>query len=94
MEQKKNLIMEVLRRLQPYREMASDLFVIVKSSYCNEELLNAIINLLNKSIKNVVRENQKEAIEKSIAQIKKIRDIEEKEKLDDIELDGILSDID
>jgi hypothetical protein len=56
--------------------------------------LNAIINLLNKSIKNVVRENQKEAIEKSIAQIKKIRDIEEKEKLDDIELDGILSDID
>ena len=91
MEQKKSLVMEVLRRLQPYREMASDLFVIVKSSYCNEELLNAIINLLNKSIKNVVKGNQKEAIEKSIEQIKRIRDIEEKEKLDDMEIDDILS---
>ena len=94
MNQKKELVTKVLEKLEWYREMAPDLLVIVKSSYCTDELLNSLINMLNKSIKTVKKTDEKKILEKSLQQIQKIKQMEENEKISDEDLDALLDDVD
>lgn len=93
MDQKKELVIKVLEKLEWYREMAPDLLVIVKSSYCTDEILNSLINMLNKAIKTIKKDDDKKILEKSLQQIQKIRHMEENEKMSDEDLDALLHDI-
>lgn len=94
MDQKKELVIRVLEKLEWYREMAPDLLVIVKSSYCTDEIVNSLINMLNKAIKTVKKDSEKKILEKSLQQIQKIRQMEKNEKISDEDLDALLDDID
>lgn len=93
MDQKKELVIRVLEKLEWYREIAPDLLVIVKSSYCTDEILNSLINMLNKAIKTIKKDDDKKILEKSLQQIQKIRHMEENEKMSDEDLDALLHDI-
>jgi len=53
MDQKKEIVIKILERLQWYRDMAADLLVIVESSYCTDEILDSLINIMDKSMKTV-----------------------------------------
>lgn len=94
MDQKKELVIKVLEKIEWYREIAPDLLVIVKSSYCTDEILNSLINMLNKSIKTVKKDDEKRILEKSLQQIQKIKQMEENDKMSDEDLDALLDDID
>lgn len=94
MDQKKGLVIKVLEKLDWYREMAPDLLVIVKSSYCTDEILNSLINMLNKAIKTIKKDDEKIILEKSLQQIQKIKQMEENEKISDEDLDALLDDVD
>lgn len=94
MDQKKELVIRVLEKLQWHREMAPDLLVIVKSSYCTDEILDSLINMMNRAIKTVKKINEKAILEKSLSKIQYIRHMEEIEKMCDEDLDALLADID
>ena len=74
--------------------MAQDLLIIVKSSYCTDKLLDSLINLISKSIKYIKGDNEKQLLEKSLQQIRKIQQMEENEKISDEDLDNLLDSID
>lgn len=90
MEQKKKLVIKVLERLLWHRDIAQDLLVIIKSSYCTEEILDSLINLVSKAVKTVKWDEDKKLLEKSIQQIKKIQQMKENEKMLDEDLDKSL----
>ena len=94
MDQRKDLIIKVLEKLQWHRDMAQDLLIIVKSSYCTDKLLDSLINLISKSIKYIKGDNEKQLLEKSLQQIRKIQQMEENEKISDEDLDNLLDSID
>lgn len=90
MEQKKELVIRVLEKLQWHRDMSQDLLVIVKSSYCSDEILDSLMNIVNKAINTVKESDNKLLLEKSLKQIKKIKAMEENEKISDEDLDTLL----
>lgn len=94
MDKKKELIIKILEKLQWHRDMSQDLLVIVKSSYCTDEILDSLINLISKSIKFIKEDNEKQLLEKSLQQIRKIQQMEENGKISDEDLDTLLDSID
>lgn len=90
MEQKKQLILMVLKRLKWYRDKAEDLKILVESSYCTEELIDAIINRINAAIKIAKKGEDKNTLRKWIEAIQKIKQREEREEMSDEELDAEL----
>lgn len=94
MDQKKQLVIKVLEKLEWHWDMASDLLVIVKSSYCTDELLNSLISLVNKAIKTAKKDEEKSVLERSLQQIQKIKQMEENTKMSDEDLDALLASID
>ena len=93
MNQKKELVIKVLEKLQWHRDMAQDLLVIVKSSYCSDEILNSIIIEVNKAIKTVKENDDKLLLEKSLQLLKKIQILEKNIKISGEDLDKFLDDI-
>jgi len=94
MDYKKELVIKVLEKLQWYWDLAEDLLVIVKSSYCTDDLLDSLIRLISKSIKTVKKWNERKLMEKSLIQIQKIKEMEEKSKMSEEDLDKLLEGID
>ena len=90
MEQKKQLIIKVLERLKWYRDKAEDIIILLKSSYCTEELVDSVINRINVAIKTVEKDKDKNTLRKWIEAIQKIRQREEQEEMTDEELDAEL----
>ena len=88
MEQKKELIVKVLKKLKWYRNMSEELLILVNSSYCTEELIDSIINKVNTAIKNSKKDADKNALRKWLTAIQKIRQREEKEQMSTEELDA------
>ena len=88
MEQKKQLILMVLEKLKWYRDKAEDLKILVESSYCTEELIDAIINRINAAIKIAKKDSDKNALRKWLTAIQKIRQREEEEEMSDEELEA------
>jgi len=93
MDQKKEIVIKILERLQWYRDMAADLLVIVESSYCTDEILDSLINIMDKSMKTVKKWNEKKIMEKSLLKIQHIRQMEKNERMSDEDLDALLADI-
>ncbi len=93
MEKKKELIIKVLTKMKPYRNLAEGILALVESSYMDEKTIDGIIHIMNQSIKSIKKENEKELMQKWIEKIQKIKLMEEGEKISEEELDKILFDI-
>jgi hypothetical protein len=53
MEQKKQLLIKVLTKLQTYRNLAEEILAFVESSYIDEKIIDVVIHLISQSIKTV-----------------------------------------
>ena len=94
MEIKKQLLIKVLTKLKPYRNLAEGILALIESSYVDNQTIDGIIRLINKSMKRVKKARQKVAMQKWLALVQRIKDREEKEKqISDKELDKLLADM-
>jgi hypothetical protein len=64
MEKKKELIIKVLTKMKPYRNLAEGILALVESSYMDEKTIDGIIHIMNQSIKSIKKENEKELMQK------------------------------
>jgi hypothetical protein len=64
MEKKKELIIKVLTKMKPYRNLAEGILALVESSYMDEKTIDGILHIMNQSIKSIKKENEKELMQK------------------------------
>jgi hypothetical protein len=64
MEYKKKLVIKVLTKLKPYRNLAEGFLALVESIYIDEKSMDAIIQSIAQSIKSVKKESEKLALQK------------------------------
>ena len=93
MEKKKEIVLQILDRLKWYWNRADELIVMVNSVYCTDEVLDSLINFINDAVKSAKKDEEKQALQKSMIQLQKIKELEEKEKYSDEELDSILDNL-
>ena len=92
MEKKKKLIIKVLTKLTPYRNLAPGILALVKSSYVDEKTIDGVIKIMAKALKNVKNKQQKSKLQQGIEIIKKIHTQEAKEKEEE-HIDKLLENI-
>lgn len=93
MENKKQLVLKILNKLKWYWNRADELIVMVNSVYCTDEVLDSLINFINDAIKSTKQDQEKQALQKSMIQLQKIKKLEEKESYSDEEIGSILDNI-
>jgi len=92
MENKKQLLIKVLTKLQPYWNLAEGLIALVDSKYIDEKTIDGLLAIINESIKTVKAWENKAKMVKAIAIVEKIKQQEMKEhETQDIE--KLLNDI-
>ncbi len=89
---KKELLMQVLTKIKPYRSLADGILGLLESGYIDESNSDGILNLLSLSLENITEKKQKEKIKKWIEIIKKIRAEEKSEKTEE-NIDQLLESI-
>lgn len=82
MEQKKELLIKVLKKMQPYRDMATGILALIESSYVDEKTIDGVIYLISQSIKTVKQNQSKTRMEKTLIALQKIKHAEEWNKED------------
>lgn len=93
MEKKKKLLIQVLTKIKPYRDLAEGILALVESSYIDEKAIDGVIHLISQSIKTVKNKWEKTKLQKWLEKIQKIKQMEEDEKMSEGELENILSDM-
>ena len=92
MEKKKQLLLKVLTKLQPYRNLAEGLIALVDSKYIDEKTIDGLLVIINQSIKNVKESKNKEKMVKAVEIVEKIKQQEMQDtESEDVEklLEGI-----
>lgn len=91
MDRKKELIIKVLEKLLPYRDLAEVFLQFFKSEYCTNQIVNFLAKVIYDSATEIDNLNEKESLKKWIDLIKQIHKSEnieqeyEKEELVDLE---------
>lgn len=80
MDQKKEILIKLLAKLQPYRNLAEGISALVKSSYMDDQALDWLLVLFAQSIKKIQGKKEKEKLETAIKVVKKLKTKEAKEK--------------
>ncbi|MEI6671938.1 MAG: hypothetical protein WCL02_00815 [bacterium] len=93
MEQKKQLLIKILTKLIPYRDLAEGILALVQSDYIDNKTIDTIIQLINQSIKNVKKEQKKVILQKGLEKIQTIKHMEDDEKMSEADLNKLLADI-
>ncbi|EKD25135.1 MAG: hypothetical protein ACD_80C00113G0003 [uncultured bacterium (gcode 4)] len=92
MDEKKKLLIKILTKLIPYRNLAEGILALMESSYADEKTIDGILLLMNQSITTVKNKKVKEKLQKGTELIKKIQqkenDEKDKENIEDL-LDAI-----
>ncbi|MEI6425801.1 MAG: hypothetical protein WCO66_00440 [Candidatus Absconditabacteria bacterium] len=89
----KDLLILVLTKLIPYWDLAEDFLVLAESRYIDDELIDKFLTMLGKSIVSVKNTKDKAALQRGFDAIKKIQELEDKEKMSEEELDMLLLDM-
>jgi len=86
MDKKKELLLKVLKKLQPYRNLAEGLIALVDSKYIDEKTIDGLLTIINQSIKNVKQSKNKEKMVKAVEIVEKIKQKEMKDtEAEDVE---------
>lgn len=93
MNEKKELLIQIVTNLQPHWEMADGILALLKSSYITQETIDGLIKTINTGIKNSKNKLSKSKLEKWLEKIQKIKEVERSEDLSEEELDQLLEDI-
>jgi len=90
MEQKKQLLIKVLKKLQPYWNLAEGLLVLMESSYADEKTVDGLLDIMLASIKTIKNDKEKTELEKGITLVQNIKKMENTEKISEKDLDKTL----
>ncbi len=91
MEKKKQLLVKVLTKLKPHRNLADGFLALLESKYITDEIMDKLIGALQEAIETVKAEKEKDTFKKGLKLIKKIKSKEDQEmKMTDEELDKLL----
>ena len=91
---KKQLIITILTKLKPYRNLAEGLLALVESQYIDDKTIDWLIHIFASSIKEIKNTGDKEKLEKGLALVKKLKKQEDTEQLQDEEsVDNLLDTI-
>ncbi len=88
MNSKKEILIQVLKKLSPYRNLAEGVLALIESNYIDEKTIDSVLFLITQSLKTTKKGKEKERLEQSAQIVKKIqkkemkqKDVEEAEKL-------------
>jgi len=90
---KKRLLIEVIKKLKWSRELADGILALLENADIDNKTIDGLIRILAISIKNVKWEREKANVEKSLKQLRKIKEIEAIEKESEEDIERILDDI-
>jgi peptide subunit release factor 1 (eRF1) len=93
MNQKKELLIQILNKLKPHRDLADGILALIESSYADEKAIDGVIHVIANSIKTLKNSEQKTILQKGLEKIQQIKSMEEDEEISEEELDAILADI-
>jgi len=93
MNQKKELLIQILNKLKPHRDLADGILALVESGYADEKSIDGVIHVIANSIKTLKNDEQKTILQKGLEKIQQIRSMEEDGKMSEEELDALLADI-
>ena len=85
MDKKKELLLKVLNKLLPYRNLAEGLVALVDSKYIDEKTIDGLLLIINQSIKNVKEGKEKTKLMKAVEVVQKIKHSEKIEREDEAE---------
>ena len=69
-------VLSLLCKLEPYRDKISDLIVNIELWVCDDNDIKYIINVIEKHIKTIKDKNIKQAFEKTMNLLKKLKEQE------------------
>ncbi len=72
----KQYVLSLLCKLEPYRDKISDLIVNIELWVCDDNDIKYIINVIEKHIKTIKDKNIKQAFEKTMNLLKKLKEQE------------------
>jgi len=90
---KKDLLIQILQKLIPHRDLADGILALIESGYVDEKAIDGVIHILAHSIKKLKKDQDKTKLQKWLEMIQKIKIMEEDEKMSESDLDKLLNDI-
>ena len=84
---KKAALLKILDQLIPIRELAKGLKILVEQGNLGEQELDLITNSVEGAVHTAKTEGEREKLQKGMQILQKIKNMEEQEKADEIELD-------
>jgi hypothetical protein len=73
MEEKKALLLNILRKLEWTWDLAENMIALIESEYCSGELLDSLIGLINAWLKNIADKSQNIEMANALAEIEKMK---------------------
>ncbi len=77
---KRKIILETLEKIFDYWDLAKPLYNLVWSQYVKKEVIDALIDIITKSVKDIEDEWKKEKILDALSNLKLIQEKEQKEQ--------------
>lgn len=93
MEQKKELLIKVLKKLIPHWDLAEGVLALVESGSIDDQTIDGVIHILAQSIKKLQNKEDTTKLQKSLEKIQQIKMLEDEEKISEENLDALLADI-
>jgi len=93
MEYKKQLLINVLSKLKPYRDLAEGILALVESGYADEQAIDGVIHIIGQSIKKLKNDEDRTKLQKWLEKIQQIKALEDEEKMSEEALEELLADI-
>lgn len=81
------MLLKILDQLEPVRELAKGLKILVQEGNLWEKELDLITNAVAWAVHTAKTEQEKQKLQKGMDVLQKIKDMEEKEEQEEIDLD-------
>ena len=91
---KYELVTNLLKKLQPYREMAEGFLVVIENNWVDDELLDHLLQVMHEAMKELQYTSWHATLHKAVQIIQKIKTKEAEEMYSEEQLEDILSGID
>ncbi len=91
---KKALVIKVLDKLSATRDLADGIIALLTNTQVDEQTIDWLIHIINKSMHTVQSQQNASALQKSLDALHKIQDMQANDWTSDAELQAILDTID
>jgi len=85
MENKKEIIIKVLTKLKPYRNLAEEILALVESNYVDEKMIEWLLKIIDTALKKTNKDNERKKLIQAQAIIQKIK-MKEKNEWEDADV--------